>query len=378
MVIRTNKTSPIALLPIIYYIGNFFKLYDSQIEISFLLLAFTGVFGLLVIWNGGLLRLDRMVVFYLIFMTMITAGVFIGGHNLGLIDLVSSALLVGVTGIMLMFPWDEKQAAAAFYITFALMLLRMMQHAETVLQIGSNNYVSILLILMAALYYLPYEWNDRKLTIVSLIPAFLTFGLSVLAAGRGGILASGLMLAGLICIYIFGVIKNRQGRIIAMAAMLAAAAVVVLAAGKLMSSIGDFKSDGFTNAIRINMWTQYIRGALSSPKYLLLGYPLKKIALIARFNGNPHNSFILLHAIGGIIPLALFFLFFVRSAIFYLKNKSYIALLMLMVVFVRGMTDKFIFGQYGMPVLIFLVMYPYYAEKHSDYWQRESIVRCII
>jgi len=378
MLEKTNKTSPIALLPIIYYIGNFFKLYSSQIEISFLLLAFTGLFGLLVIWNNGLLRLDRMVVFYLIFMTMITAGVFIGGHNLSLIDLASSALLVGITGLMLMFPWNEKQGAVAFYIAFAFMLLRMIQHSETVLQVGSNNYVSILLIIMAALYYLPYEWNEKKLTIISLIPAFLTFFLSVLAAGRGGILTSGMMLAGIIGIYVLSHISNRQGRMIAVACMIVAAAAVVLIGMKMISRLGDFGSDGFNNAIRLTMWKQYIKGALSSPKYLMLGYPLGKIATIARFNNNPHNSFVLLHAIGGILPCILFFVYFIKAAVSYLKNKNYIALLMLLTIFVRGMTDKFIFGQYGMPVLVFLILFPYYRTKHSDYWERDSLVRCII
>ena len=377
MLSKTERTSPIALLPIIYYIGNFLKLYDSQIEICFLLLAFTGIFGLLVIWNDGLLRLDRMVFFYLVFITMITASMFIS-HNLGIVDLATSVFLVGITGLMLMFPWSEKQGAAAFYIAFALMLLRMFQHTETVLQIGSDNYVSILLILMAALYYLPYEWNGKKLGLVSLIPAFLTFFLSVLAAGRGGILTSAIMLAGVLGIYVLSAIPNRQGRVLAVIAMAAVGAVAVLVGLKVMSGLGDFKSDGFSNAIRFTMWKQYIHSALSSPKYLLFGYPLNRIAVIARFNGNPHNSFVLLHAIGGILPFVLFFIYFVKAGFYYLKNKNYIALLMLLVVFVRGMTDKFIFGQYGMPVLIFLVMYPYYSRKHDYYWERDSIVRCII
>ena len=44
-----------------------------------------------------------------------------------------------------------------------------------------------------------------------------------------------------------------------------------------------------------------------------------------------------------------------------------------MAVFVlRGMSDKFIFGQYGMPIMLFLVLYPLIERQKTG--DKESLI----
>ena len=92
----------------------------------------------------------------------------------------------------------------------------------------------------------------------------------------------------------------------------------------------------------------------------------EKCCVIGGIELNTHNSFLQMHALYGIIPFICFGILALRAAWFYFKNGLHMHLGLLFALFVRGMTDKFIFGQYGMPLMMYFVLLPLvYVQKRT-------------
>lgn len=358
---KIKEDSLISFLPILYYLGNFIKMYNGNIVINYIIMAGAGSFGLLTIWRHHVNELRAYHLFYFVYFLSIIVCSLVS-HNTSLIDLSTSLFLIGITDLMLLHRWSEKLGAIAFYIMFFLLLYRILGPDLRVLSISSNNYISVLILLADAFYYIPFEWNGRSLGLKELLPASLSFVIAVIAAGRGGILSTGILLSGLVLMRIFQITASKRMHFFAIVAIVFSLIIIQTVDESFFSHFshfGKFATEGANSSIRVQMWREYFFAITSSIKYLVFGYPLREIFIIARYNGNPHNSFIFLHAIGGIFSFLLFIMFFVRSVLKHIKNKHFIMLLLLIVLVTRGMTDKFIFGQYGMPVFVFLLLYPF-------------------
>ena len=337
-------------------------MYKNQIYLNYLIMAAVGVLGLIVVLFHISYDLRNYYLFSVLFMVMIVANKLLVG-NVSLIDIVSNLFLVGVIGTMLIVRWSVLQGAFMFYITFIVLTLQfLLGHSATVLSHSSNNYVSVLIILMAILYYCPFDWNGRNLRLIDLLPAVFGFFLSVLAAGRGGILSSGILMVFVFIKYSLKKTESPLKRLIAIICVIAVVgAVLVFDADILLQgflNLGNFQSKGTSSSIRYSIWGEYIHTALANPKNLIFGAPLKSIKIIQPFGGNVHNSFLQLHAMGGIFVVLLFLVYLIRAVVLYIRNRQFFILSLLVVLIIRGMTDKFIFGQYGMPVLMFLILYP--------------------
>ena len=119
-----------------------------------------------------------------------------------------------------------------------------------------------------------------------------------------------------------------------------------------------FEDKGMDSS-RVDIWNAYFGKACENPINFLFGAPIQEIPLISSFEGNCHNSFIQLHAYNGVFMFAVFFFMLYKSVKKYYKFKVFLLLVILLTMFVRGMTDKFIFGQYGMPIMLYLVAIPF-------------------
>lgn len=344
-------------------------MFTGQIVVNFAIVIAVGTIGFMVKRRWQFTSLWQFYTFSALFLISIVLCRFVN-HNLELMDIVNSIFLIGITRIMLLYKWKETEGAIAFFLAAVAILLKVMRSSSgNILSISSNNYISILLILMLALYYIPFEWNRKQLAISNLIPAIVAFGLSVVAAGRGGILATGVLLAGLVMIMTFAKTKNRWIRLATALFAFVVLCLLILFENRLILDslpLGNFKEEGMESSIRLRMWQQYFDTMMSSPLYIIFGAPVSRIDLLMEFNGNMHNSFIYLHAIAGILPFIFFFVSFINAIKWYLGNKHYIALLLMLVVVLRGMTDKFIFAQYGMPIMVYLVMAPYVGTVFND------------
>jgi len=360
--IKVDAAAAIAALPALYFIFNLIKMMYNQILIPFAVLAAVGVVGIVSVWqkkSGYVLTFHIYAILYIV----LTCFNSLYTSNLDMLDLIGNILLVGVAGLMLTYRWNVWCGAAAFYLTFLMIAARFAGGVKNVLKISSNNYVSILLILAAALYYIPFEWNGRRMKIYDLIPAALSVALSVLAAGRGGMLTCALLFICLAYIWLRQRVRNNIQKIIVIVGLivLAAVLIVVLDSSILnrIANLGSFGTKGVKSDSRLRIWNSYFTKAGESPMYILFGAPLKEIPLIFnRYNGNCHNSFIQLHAYSGLPSLVVTVFLTIKAFVSYIKNHQPILLSFLFIMIVRGMTDKFIFAQYGMPVMLFLILYP--------------------
>jgi len=123
-------------------------------------------------------------------------------------------------------------------------------------------------------------------------------------------------------------------------------------------SYTKFASSGLESE-RYFIWGKYIQNldVFSS----VFGLPLNAVDAIARFNVNPHNSFMKLHSYFGVAPFV--FVFFL---LFYKYDKLYKPfLLMLTIVVMRGFTD-IIFWDGLMDIVFFAFMFALlYSESNN-------------
>lgn len=240
---------------------------------------------------------------------------------------------------------------------------------------SSSNYVSVLMILSAALYYISLYNSGEKIKLIHLFPALICFMLSIWARGRGGILTCTILLALLVLCYTIN-FAHSGGSI----RYFVIAIIVIVALGGLYVaninpiedyfSLGKWSNKGFNNNDREIIWAAYYEKVKESVIYIMNGAPLNDIPIIHSFNNNTHNSFIQLHANNGLVPFLIFMIFMVKSLIRYIRENKYLMAIVLFTLFIRGMTEKFIFGQYGMPIMMYLVLEPYIylikASKNDD------------
>ena len=235
-------------------------------------------------------------------------------------------------------------------------------YAFTVLT-SSGNYVSVILILASAYYYFCVQNSDHGFNIKDILPALLSFMLAIWARGRGGILASALLLLLILFYYIRNYAKKNTRRFsVVIFSIIIVVTVLLLQNINLLNtfmSLGKWQYRGLDNAARELIWGSYFNNLKENPLYVIFGAPLNDIHIIYSYGNNTHNSFLQLHATNGLITFILFCILLIRSFIFYLKNNKELNVIAIIAIVVRGMTDKFIFGQYGMPIMLYLVLWPY-------------------
>ena len=134
-------------------------------------------------------------------------------------------------------------------------------------------------------------------------------------------------------------------------------------------SLGKWQTRGTDNTARIMLWKSYLSYTLRSVIYVLFGAPLRNIPVISAVGGNCHNSFLQLHAYNGLLMLVLFFSLLIKSFIYYWKNGLFVMFATLLVFVIRAFNDKFVFSQYGMPIMLFFVMFP--MIKNQKRFKRE-------
>ncbi len=359
--IRFKRESLLSLLPMLFYLGNLYRMLSGSMSIYYLIFITAGIIGIIIGSNLNNSDLNKLRIFAFVYLfTMFINWMVIG--NTSTLTISLSVLFIGITVLMLTMNWSIAQAGFTYYITFILLALRLYGRTSNVLTISSNNYVSVLILLAAALYYIAVETNLHTVRLVDLLPAILSFLLSVLALGRGGILSSGVLVVGVLLTYIGTITNKHFKRLLVIFVVSFSVAILMIGFGfnivDWFFSLGRWSTRGTYNTDRLHIWNSYFEKTFESPLYILLGAPKSQIYVIGRYGGNPHNSFIQLHANNGLITLTLFFGFLIQSIIYYLKSHNFLRLSVLIVLIVRGVTDTFIFGMYGMPIMLYLVLYP--------------------
>ena len=368
-----GKKEPGAILswlPTLFYLANLFRMTGHTGMPFVVMLAGGGLLGLVVFARGDIVRTD---IFFFAMIILTITGllnfIFIGNADIG--EIGSDILYMGMMIVMLSFPMTYSQALITFYVSIAVFVMAFVSDAGTSSFLtSSGNYISVLAILSAALYYMTLQMTGRKISVIDIIPALLCFRISIWAKGRGGILCC----MALLLLVAFFYIKNSAGEgkkagLVIIAFLFIIGLFLVMKDINLMDrflSLGKWSSRGLDNTSREAIWGSYFRKTTESAMYFLLGAPLQEIPIIHALNDNTHNSFFQLHATNGIFAFVIFIILLVRSGLWHLRNKKYLFATVLFVVFLRGMTDKFVFGQYGMPIVMYLILYPFFDEYATE------------
>ncbi len=372
---RLTSSTLLQWLPALFYLANLFMRIGHGSFVYMVTLFVVGVIGLLTLLTCEL-HGKRFILFTMLiyFISGLLNVIIIG--NITLVDLVNDVLLFGVLILMFACPMDIRKGTLFFYVSISFFIIAYFTGVKAAFVLtSSGNYVSVLMILSAALYYISLYNSGLKLKLIHLLPALICFLLSIWARGRGGILTCTILLALLVLCYTIN-FAHSGGSI----RYFVIAIIVIVALGCLyiadinpiedFFSLGKWSNKGFNNNDREIIWAAYYEKLKESVIYILNGAPLNDIPIIHSFNNNTHNSFIQLHANNGLVPFLIFMVFMVKSLIKYIRENKYLMAIVLFTLFIRGMTEKFIFGQYGMPIMMYLVLEPYIylikASKNDD------------
>jgi hypothetical protein len=170
---------------------------------------------------------------------------------------------------------------------------------------NSQNYVSVVMLALYASANL--LTRPRRAEPWHLLTALVVLGLSIWGSGRGGILASLVLCAGL---FLHVLLRGRLGVIrstLAAGAVLTIAVAALIGAEYLRSSgfVGKFASRGLHDPSRISIVISYFRDI--EPSELLLGKNYYHDAFMEQWGYNLHNSYLSAWAHLG-LPYLLFLL----------------------------------------------------------------------
>ena len=366
-------TFVVALFPSLFLLANQYRMFGNSPTFYVVSLLVFGAIGVLV----GL-KLDKKSrwVYYgtmLLFAITESLNVALVG-NTTFEGVAYNILIFGLVAIMFVYPHSYFQGIVVYYVLM-MFFIPIFLRGELAIYIltSSQNYVSVCLILAASIYYIGVDNGGKGLRLIDLLPALLCFMLSVWAMGRGGILTSLFLLTSMSLIYLVKKAIRNKFLFILIPFLFAGIVLFLMRRGinpfDMLMSLGKLESKGMESTERMNLWVPYIQKLTESPGYFFFGVPLTEIPVIMLFEGNTHNSFIQLHAYNGIVMVLVFVVLLIKSLIYYIKKRNFLLLILTLTVVFRGMTDKFIFGQYGMPIMMYLVLYPYLAsdkEEESD------------
>ena len=360
---RQSKDRWLSWLPVLFWLANLYRMTGHGPTAYLITLYGVGIIGVIkIILDHKMLnsKLSQFALLY--FITGAMNWLLIG--NLGFRDLVNDVLLFGILITMFAYPQTYKNGLVCYYASAIFFITAYFsgRYAYTLLT-SSGNYVSVLLVLSAAYYYFCIDNSDRDFKVLNILPALLSFLLAIWARGRGGILASTVLLVLVLIHYVRNYAQKSTGRyLIAAIAIVIIVAVLFFRNVNLLDtflSLGKWQYRGIDNTFRSVIWGSYVNEAKSNILYIIFGAPLDKITIIHAYENNTHNSFIQLHAYNGLFTFIAFIVIAIRSLIYEFRRGRNLTAIAMVAVIVRGMSDKFIFGQYGMPIMLYLVFWPY-------------------
>lgn len=226
----------------------------------------------------------------------------------------------------------------------------------------SNNYVSVYLLIPLCLYYCRKDLYNEE---YAMYPAILVLVLSVIAGGRGGFLASAIIVIPVILCKFFSKKRSLGEKLILVLFLLVSATVVLFPLFKIFiennSDLGlvrQFSAKAMTSYYRLYCWKEYIQSTFKDPLYFLFGSDLEKLYWVQVLDGNLHNSFLFIHAYTGILGLLFVVIIGIRSVKYAINNKKWLYLFSLLAFVFRGLTDHVFGANRVTPVFLALLMAP--------------------
>lgn len=264
-------------------------------------------------------------------------GIAINSNN-SFYDIIWIWSYMGVALIIGSYNLNAKLLLILFYGVAIFFVYCMMQGiaADDVLSIGSENNISVYLLLLVCLYF----YSIRKKNQLPYIPILLTLVITLWSASRGGLISVGLLLVGA-SLYNYTQIKGRKNLIIFL---------IILALFSCFFGIDSFNSllepmeTKFRNygaeSLRFLIWNDYFNSALNDPIQFVFGVKIFNFSNVwLSHYGNPHNSFLTLHANFGMLGVFFVFFGFMKKIIDILVQRDFVFFVILAALISRSFFD---------------------------------------
>ena len=257
---------------------------------------------------------------------------------------------------------DERVYLLAVYMNAAVVAVSIFLRGTkaTIYLESSNNYISVHLLAPAVLYYGMLEARGKKAPV---IPALVTWVLSLLAGGRGGLIACTILLGGILIHHFLQDETTRRERVILGLIFLLILIPIFFLILQLFVSkfnglyvVERFLDKGLEGGGRISCWTEYIEKTFTDPLRVLFGTPLSDVKWAIHYKGNLHNSYLFVHAYTGLAGFLFLVVMLIRGIVLAIRNKKWIYLSALLAFMFRGLTDH-VFGGNRMSVVILALIF---------------------
>ncbi len=306
--------------------------------------------------------------------------VIIGNQNVIRTGILFAAFFLAI--FFLLDEVDERAFAISVYINSLFVLIKLLQNGVKgrVYDGYSNNYVSILLLSPAVLYYAVCSARGRK---CSVFPATITCVLSFLMGGRGGVLSTGILLMGVILHKYFKDRESRRERVI-LGIILCIVLVPMMVYG-IMSIFQNESSDlyivdrftrfGMEGGQRIDIWNEYLGDLGLSWKYFVFGVDQSILYWAQPFEGNLHNSFMFVHAYLGIVGFVVFVVLMIRAMVKAIKSGKWLYFCAILTFAFRGFTDHVFGANRISAIIIALIFLPDFIDlNESGSHEQDSVL----
>ena len=235
--------------------------------------------------------------------------------------------------------------------------------AKDLFSMGSQNNISVYVIFFVIMGYLSIMEEGKP---IKYYPSILTLAICLWTGSRAGIISAAFLLIGT-CLYNFFVIKGQKLRSLVMWCALIAFAIcaINLVGGKYLSSLTAKLNRYGGGSIRTEIWKEYLQGAVESVGNFFLGPNTSNESYrwLSFYNGNTHNSFLMLHAKFGLLAVVLLMLLIVLVVRKATKAKHYIMIIVLLTASSRMFFDWIAFP--GLYDVLFWYTYLYILDRRN-------------
>lgn len=344
----------------IVYIFHFFSSFNPVY--SFIIWGIVGLFGYYVFWQE--IKENSYEIFTLFFVDILGGLSLMINHN----HSVGNIIILISSHILGLYLYSRRKDLKIIIIPILVFVLYITVYVvitpKTVLNdytgestvifsglVGGNS-ISIFNILFLSVYAISRYYLGLK---VNYIPFILALISAYIGGGTGGVVTILLLIVG---IFFLDWYKDKFS--IKKITYLLIIGILVITILNIQRKLLDILTDD--NA-RLFIWTNYIQSALSSFKSFLFGGSVKDIPLASKLK-NIHNSYLNFHYYYGIIPFVFYISIIITTILHNIKMKNALMVVILITIFLRGMTDEASFG--FMPIWTFAYLEMINSKKNNN------------
>lgn len=226
---------------------------------------------------------------------------------------------------------------------------------------GSQNGLTIHLLLLIVLYYISQWQNNCKYDI---IPSFLFVLIAAWAKGRSGFFTSVILLL----IILTNNIKSVRKKYLRILVIGLICLFVVILLNEFFSTeilnelfispiSSRFSSEGIDSP-RSLIWKEYFSVMGSNFSDLLFGVPYREVPIIRQYNNNPHNSILYMHSQYGLMMMLINIILILNFSFRYFKTNIFL-LGLFGVLLLRSSTDIIAFPGIFDGIIYYFLFLPF-------------------